>query len=73
VTLPWQPILPTKSRPNPHNNGSRDIRQGGARQEVQLLRRVQANKLPDSMDAGEINNNYHAAGGLQSGCALHLV
>jgi len=35
---------------------SRDIHQGGAagiRQEEQLLCRAQANKLPDSMDAGE--------------------
>ena len=42
-----------KTRPKPHNCGLRGIRQGGVRQEVQLLRRVQADKLPNLMDAGE--------------------
>jgi len=60
-TLLWQPILWTRSRPNTYNCSSRDFRWGGVRQEVQLLRIAHANKLPDSMDAGErinrLNNN----------------
>ena len=93
-TLPWQPVLWAKSTSNPHIwldwvrvQSTRSLR--AARSVlltglwVQLLHaaEAQANKLFDSMDAGEsinwaFNNNLLAARGIigwaTSGFALHL-
>ena len=67
VTLPWQPILWAKFRPNPQNWVRVTFGRWRRTKEVQVLRWTQVDQLT------VINRQLGGqSGGLQSGSALHL-